>query len=53
MRRDYSGKKGTVQTLEICLTSFSNLLNGDKTQKSIINIEKLNGYKANVIFEIT
>lgn len=46
------GRREEYRHWKFGLTSFSNLLNGKKTQKSIINIEKVNGYKANVIFEI-
>lgn len=47
------GRREEYRHWKFGLTSFSNLLNGKKTQKSIINIEgKLIRYKANVIFEI-
>lgn len=42
----------SIDTGNLVSQVFLTCLMGKKTQKSIINIEKVNGYKANVIFEI-
>lgn len=51
-KRFILGRREQYRHWKYHFTSFSPLFNGNITQKSIVIIEKVNGYKAHVIFEI-